>query len=172
MFAGTMDYTPGAMINTNEKTFAINWDMPMSMGTRCHELAKYLIFESPLQMLCDNPTNYLKEPECLSFISKVPVTWDETVCLNASISHYVTVARKSGNDWYLGSMTDFSARNFDIPLSFLEEGQYSVTLFRDGINVDRRAEDYATETFSVTNKSILKLKLAAGGGYACKISKL
>lgn len=172
MFAGTMDYTPGAMINTNEKTFAINWDMPMSMGTRCHELAKYLIFESPLQMLCDNPTNYLKEPECLSFIAKVPVTWDETVCLNASISHYVTVARKSGNDWYLGAMTDFSARNFDIPLSFLEEGQYSVTLFRDGINVDRRAEDYATETFSVTNKSILKLKLAAGGGYACKISKL
>ena len=172
MFAGTMDYTPGAMINANEKTFAINWDMPMSMGTRCHELAKYIIFESPLQMLCDNPTNYLKEPECLSFIAKVPVTWDETVCLNASISHYVTVARKSGNDWYLGSMTDFSARNFDIPLSFLEEGQYSVTVFRDGMNVDRRAEDYATETFSVTNKSVLNLKLAPGGGYACKISKL
>lgn len=172
MFAGTMDYTPGAMINANEKTFAINWDMPMSMGTRCHELAKYIIFESPLQMLCDNPTNYLKEPECLSFIAKVPVTWDETVCLNASISHYVTVARKSGNDWYLGSMTDFSARNFDIPLSFLEEGQYSVTVFRDGMNVDRRAEDYATETFSATNKSVLNLKLAPGGGYACKISKL
>ena len=172
MFAGTMDYTPGAMINANEKSFAINWDMPMSMGTRCHELAKYIIFESPLQMLCDNPTNYLKEPECLSFISKVPVTWDETVCLNASISHYVTVARKSGNDWYLGSMTDFSARNFDIPLSFLEEGQYSVTIYKDGLNVDRRAEDYATETFSVTNKSVLNLKLAAGGGYACKISKL
>ena len=172
MFAGTMDYTPGAMINANEKTFAINWDMPMSMGTRCHELAKYIIFESPLQMLCDNPTNYLKEPECLSFIAKVPVTWDETVCLNASISHYVTVARKSGNDWYVGSMTDFSARNFDIPLSFLEEGQYSVTVFRDGINVDRRAEDYATETFSVTNKSVLNLKLAVGGGFACKISKL
>jgi alpha-glucosidase len=172
MFAGTMDYTPGAMINANEKSFAINWDMPMSMGTRCHELAKYIIFESPLQMLCDNPTNYLKEPECLSFISKVPVTWNETVCLNASISHYVTVARKSGNDWYLGSMTDFSARNFDIPLSFLEEGQYSVTIYKDGLNVDRRAEDYATETFSVTNKSVLNLKLAAGGGYACKISKL
>ncbi len=172
MFAGTMDYTPGAMINANEKTFAINWDMPMSMGTRSHELAKYIIFESPLQMLCDNPTNYLKEPECLSFIAKVPVTWDETVCLNAAISHYVTVARKSGNDWYVGSMTDFSARNFDIPLSFLEEGQYSVTVFRDGMNVDRRAEDYATETFSVSNKSVLNLKLAAGGGYVCKISKL
>jgi len=172
MFAGTMDYTPGAMINTNEKSFVINWDMPMSIGTRCHELAKYIIFESPLQMLCDNPTNYLKEPECLSFIAKIPVTWDETVCLNASISHYVTVARKSGNDWYLGSMTDFSARNFDIPLSFLDEGQYSVSIFRDGINVDRRAEDYTTETFSVTNKSILNLKLAAGGGYVCKISKL
>ena len=144
----------------------------MSMGTRCHEIAKYIVFESPLQMLCDNPTNYLKEPECLSFISKVPVTWDETKCLNASVSKFVTVARKKGNDWYVGSMTDFSARDFDIPLTFLEEGQYSVTVFKDGINADRRAEDYATETFTTDNKSTLKLRLAAGGGYACKITKL
>jgi len=172
MFAGPMDYTPGAMINSNKKNFVINWDSPMSMGTRCHELAKYIVFESPLQMLCDNPTNYLKEPEYLSFISKIPVTWDETSCLNASVSHYVTVARKQGNDWYIGSMTDFTARAFDVSLSFLEDGNYSVTVFKDGINVDRRAEDYATETFEVDNKSILKLKIAAGGGYVCKITKL
>lgn len=172
MFAGTMDYTPGAMHNENQKSFVINWSSPVSMGTRCHELAKYIIFESPLQMLCDNPTNYMKEPECLSFISKVPVTWDETRCLNASVSKFVTVARKKGNDWYVGSMTDFSERDFDIPLTFLEEGQYSVTVFRDGINADRRAEDYATETFTTDNKNTLKLKLAAGGGYVCKITKL
>ena len=172
MFAGPMDYTPGAMHNENMKTFTINWSSPMSIGTRCHELAKYIIFESPLQMLCDNPTNYLKEPECLAFMSKIPVTWDETTCINASISHYVTVARKHGNDWYLGSMTDFSARSFDVPLTFLDEGQYSVTIFRDGVNVDRRAEDYSTENLSVNNKSTLSLKLAAGGGYVCKITKL
>ena len=172
MFAGTMDYTPGAMHNENRKTFTINWSSPMSIGTRCHELAKFIVFESPLQMLCDNPTNYIKEPEFTSFITKIPVTWDETRCINASVSHYVTVARKHGNDWFLGSMTDFSARNFDIPMSFLDDGQYSVTLFKDGVNVDRRAEDYATETFTVTNKSTLSLRLAAGGGFVCKITKL
>jgi alpha-glucosidase len=171
MFAGTMDYTPGAMHNENEKTFTINWSSPMSMGTRCHEMAKYVVFESPLQMLADNPTNYLKEPECLSFLSKMPVTWDETKCINASVSHFVTVARKHGNDWFIGSMTDFAQRSFDIPLDFLDDGQYSVTIFKDGMNADRRAEDYSTETLTVTNKSILNLQLAAGGGYVCKITK-
>jgi alpha-glucosidase len=172
MFAGAMDYTPGAMHNENEKTFTINNSEPMSMGTRCHEMAKYIVFESPLQMLCDNPTNYMKEQECLSFLTKVPVTWDETKCINASVSHFVTVARKHGNDWYLGSMTDFTPRSFDIPLGFLDEGQYTVTIFKDGINADRRAQDYSSETYTVTNKSILNLKLAASGGYVCKITKL
>jgi len=172
MFAGPMDYTPGAMRNENQKTFTINYSAPMSMGTRCHEIAKYVIFESPLQMLCDNPTNYLKEPECLSFIAKVPVTWDETMCINASISHYVTVARKHGNDWYIGSMTDFTSRSFDVPLTFLDEGQFTVTIFKDGVNAARRAEDYASETYTVNNKSILNLKLASGGGFSCRITKL
>jgi alpha-glucosidase len=172
MFAGAMDYTPGAMHNENQKTFTISWSSPMSMGTRCHEMAKYIVFESPLQMLCDNPTNYLKEPECLTFLAKTPVTWDETMCINASISHYVTVARKLGNEWFIGSMTDFVPRSFDIPLSFLEDGQYSVTLFRDGINADRRAEDYVSESFTVNNKSNLNFKLASGGGFVCRITKL
>ncbi len=172
MFAGAMDYTPGAMHNENAETFTINYTEPMSMGTRCHELAKYVVYESPLQMLCDNPTSYLKEPECLSFLAEVPVTWDETRCINASISHFVTVARKQGNDWYVGSMTDFTARNFDVPLTFLDEGQYSVTTFSDGKNADRRAEDYRCETFTVTKNNILNLKLAPGGGFACRITKL
>ena len=172
MFAGAMDYTPGAMHNENQNTFTINYSEPMSMGTRCHELAKYIVFESPLQMLCDNPTNYMKEPECLSFLAEVPVTWDETKCINASISHYVTVARKHGNDWYLGSMTDFTSRSFDIPLSFLDDGQYSIIIYKDGINADRRAGDYASKTFTVNNKTILNLKLAAGGGFACRITRL
>ena len=172
MFAGAMDYTPGAMRNQNEKYFTINWDSPMSMGTRCHELAKYIVFESPLQMLCDNPTNYLKEPECLHFLASVPVTWDETYCLNASVSKYVTVVRRHGSDWYMGSMTDWTSRSFDISLGFLPDGDYQLTLFADGLNADRRPEDYATETIKVTNKSTLKLNLAAGGGYACRIERV
>ncbi|MFN8135682.1 MAG: glycoside hydrolase family 97 catalytic domain-containing protein [Bacteroidales bacterium] len=172
MFAGTMDYTPGAMHNENEKTFTINYSAPMSMGTRCHEMAKYVVFESPLQMLCDNPTNYLKEPECLSFIAGMPVTWDDTRCINASVSRYVTVARKHNNEWFIGSMTDFSPRNFEIPLSFLEDGNYQVTVFEDGINAERRAEDYAVKTFTVTSKSVLPVKLAPGGGFVCRITKL
>jgi len=172
MFAGPMDYTPGAMVNRNKETFEISWSSPVSMGTRCHELAKFIVFESPLQMLCDNPTNYNREEQCLSFISKIPVTWDETVCLNASISHFVTVARKKGNDWYIGSMTDFTPRSFNIPLSFLDEGEFTITFFSDGTNADRRAEDYTTGTLKVTNKSNLTLNLAGGGGFVCKISKL
>lgn len=172
MFAGAMDYTPGAMHNENEKTFTINYSAPMSMGTRCHEMAKYVVFESPLQMLCDNPTNYLKEPECLSFIAGVPVTWEETRCINASVSRYVTVARKHNNDWYIGSMTDFTARNFEIPLSFLEDGNYQVTVFEDGLNAERRAEDYAVKTYTVTSKSVLPVKLAPGGGFVCRITRL
>lgn len=172
MFAGAMDYTPGAMRNENKETFKISWSRPMSMGTRCHELAKYVIFESPLQMLCDNPSNYLKEPECLSFMAQVPVTWDETRCLNASISHYVTIARRQGQDWYLGSMTDSLERSFDIPLDFLGEGKYSILVFKDGPNVNRRAEDFISERFMVNKGSILNLKLAPGGGLACRITKL
>lgn len=172
MFAGAMDYTPGAMHNENQKTFTINYSEPMSMGTRCHEMAKYVVFESPLQMLCDNPTNYMREPECTDFIANTPVTWDQTICIHALISHFVTVARRHGSDWYIGSMTDFTARNCDIPLNFLGEGNYQVTVFEDGINAGRRAEDYAKSTFTVTNKSVLPVKLASGGGYVCKISKL
>jgi alpha-glucosidase len=123
-------------------------------------------------MLSDNPTNYMKEPDCLSFLAKVPVTWDETRCVNASIGQYVTVARKKGDEWYIGSMTGFAARSFDVPLGFLDEGKYTVTIFRDGANADRRAEDYAMDTIEVDSKSILTLKLAAGGGFVCRFTKL
>ena len=122
------------------------------------------------QMIAD--TLDLKEPECLHFLASVPVTWDETYCLNASVSKYVTVVRRHGSDWYMGSMTDWTSRSFDISLGFLSDGDYQLTLFADGLNADRRPEDYATETIKVTNKSTLKLNLAAGGGYACRIERL
>jgi alpha-glucosidase len=172
MFAGAMDYTPGAMRNENAATFTINWSSPMSMGTRCHELAKYIVFESPLQMLCDNPTNYIREPECTSFICGIPTTWDETKCVDAGIGKYVTVARKKGSEWFMGGMTDNSPREVKIPLDFLGEGKFKITLFKDGVNCDRRAEDYSSETREITSSEILTLNMAAGGGFACRITKL
>ncbi|HEX3007656.1 MAG TPA: glycoside hydrolase family 97 protein, partial [Bacteroidales bacterium] len=120
MWAGPMDFTPGAMINATKEDFRPIFNTPMSQGTRCHQLAMYAIFESPLQMLADNPTHYNKEPECLQFLSKVPSVWDVTVPLQAKVGDYIAVARKKGAEWYVGAMTDWDARELIIDLSFLD----------------------------------------------------
>ena len=106
MFAGPMDFTPGAMNNVQVASFKPMFQQPVSMGTRCQQLAMYVVYESPLQMLCDNPTNYYREPECMEFLSKVPSVWEETKVLDAKIADYILLARKSGDDWYVGAMTD------------------------------------------------------------------
>ena len=110
MLAGPMDYTPGAMVNAHKPHFSIRFNRPMSMGTRCHQLAMYVIYESPLQMLCDNPSLYQKDPACMDFLSKVPSTWDETHAIDGKIGEYVVMARSKGNDWYLGAMTNETSR--------------------------------------------------------------
>jgi Glycoside hydrolase 97. len=123
MVAGPMDYTPGAMNNAQKKNYKPIFDRPMSMGTRCHQLAMYVAYESPLQMLCDNPSNYRKEPECMKFLSAVPAVWDETKVLDAKISDYLLLARRKGKEWYLGAMTDWDARTLQFDLSFLPKGK-------------------------------------------------
>ncbi len=110
MFLGPMDYTPGAMRNATKLTFAPIFGQPMALGTRCHQLAMYVVFESPLQMLSDSPSNYLREPEAMEFLSAVPTEWDETRVLDARIAEYVAVARRNGKDWYVGAMTDWTAK--------------------------------------------------------------
>ncbi|MFC1564965.1 glycoside hydrolase family 97 protein [candidate division KSB1 bacterium] len=171
MLAGPMDYTPGAMINAQEHNFKSIFTRPMSIGTRCHQLAMYVVFESPLQMLCDSPSNYLREPECMEFLSQVPSVWDETVALDAKVAEYILIARRSGQEWYVGAMTDENARELILDLSFLDQGSYNVEIYRDGINADRHGNDYKKEVRRISNSEILTLKLAPGGGWAARIYK-
>ncbi len=165
MLAGPMDYTPGAMINAQENNFEPFFTRPMSQGTRCHQAAMYVVYESPLQMLCDNPSNYLKEPIYTSFIAQIPVTWDETRVLEASVGEYIIIARRKGDNWYIGGMTDWNERAFEISLDFLANSTYQIEYLEDGVNANRFAGDYVKKTTTVTNKSKMKIKMAKGGGF-------
>ncbi|MEA5128844.1 MAG: glycoside hydrolase family 97 protein [Proteiniphilum sp.] len=173
MISGQMDYTQGAMRNALKGNFRMINSEPMSQGTRCRQLALYVVFESPLNMLCDSPSNYMNEPESLDFIAKIPTVWDESVPVNGGVSEYVTVARRSGNDWYLGGITGWNGRDMEIDLSsFLPEGNYRMTLFKDGANADRAGRDYVKEARNVISSGKLQVHLSPGGGFAVKFEKL
>jgi len=169
MFLGPMDYTPGAMRNATKSTFAPINHQPMAMGTRCHQLAMYVVYDAPLQMLSDSPSNYLREPETMEFLGAVPTTWDDTRVLDARIAEYVLVARKNGRDWYVGGMSDWDARDLDIDFSFLPEGNFTLDAYQDGVNADRNASDYKKTTTQVNRTTKLKIHLAPGGGWAARI---
>jgi alpha-glucosidase len=169
MFLGPMDFTPGAMINAQKNSFAPIFNRPMSLGTRCHQLAMYVVYESPLQMLSDSPSNYLREPQIMEFLGPVPSVWDDTKVLEGKIAEYVVVARRSGGEWYVGAMTNWTARDLDIDLSFLPAGPYSMEAYEDGINADRNGSDYRQAKMQVDRATKLKLKLAPGGGWAARI---
>ena len=170
MMAGPVDYTQGAMRNATRSNYHPVYNEPMSQGTRCRQLAQYVVFESPLNMLCDSPSNYSKETECMEFISTVPTVWDETRALCGEVGKYIAMARRSGEEWYVGGMTDWNERTLTLDLSFLPQGVYSVELYRDGVNADRRASDYKKEVFDLPLNGLLKVKMAPGGGFAAKIS--
>lgn len=171
MVAGPLDYTPGAMKNAIKTEYRPSRSEPMSQGTRCRQIAQYIIFESPLAMLSDSPTNYRKEEACTRFISKIPVTWDNTVALNGEIAQYLSMARRKGSEWYVAGMTNWNERTLTLNLHFLDEGNYEAELFRDGINADRIATDYKREIISVPADKKLNVKMAPGGGYAMRIYK-
>ncbi|HEX4373841.1 MAG TPA: glycoside hydrolase family 97 catalytic domain-containing protein, partial [Puia sp.] len=172
MAAGPMDYTPGAMLNAQLEEWAPIFNRPMSLGTRCQQLAMYVVFESPLQMLCDNPSNYYREKECTEFIAKVPSVWEETIPLNCKVGEYISVARQAINgDWFVGAMTDWSARDMEISFSFLGDGNYSIEIFQDGINANRMAQDYKKIIQQIKKGDSLKIHLAPGGGWAARIYK-
>ena len=172
MMAGPMDYTPGAMRNSNRRNFRpINSD-PMSQGTRCHQLAMYVIFEVPFQMLSDNATIYMKEQESTDFITKVPTIFDETVPLDGKVAEYVAIARRKGDTWYVGAITNWTPRELSIDFSFLGEGEWKAVIFKDGINAGRDATDYKKETITISSADKLKINLAPGGGWAARIEKL
>lgn len=171
MASGPMDFTPGAMSNAQANNYHISFNRPMSLGTRCHQAAMYIVFESPLQMLCDAPSAYYREKETVEFISRIPTVWDETIVLQAQLSDYVAIARRNGNNWYIGAMTDWTARDLEIDLSFLPEGIFKMESMKDGVNADRYAEDYKKDTTSVSRQSKVKITMAHGGGWAAIISK-
>ncbi|GFR77259.1 alpha-glucosidase [Elysia marginata] len=170
MGVGPMDYTPGAMHNSQAKNHRIRFDRPMTIGTRAHQVAMYIVYESGLQMLCDSPSNYKKEQETTNFISQIPTIWDTTKVLESKVGEYLTVARKHGNKWYIGSMT-YKKREVIIDFSFLPAGSYEAIIFKDGINADKYAEDYSIKKLLVTNKTKIKARLSEGGGWSSIIRK-
>ncbi|MFW6277278.1 MAG: glycoside hydrolase family 97 protein [Prolixibacteraceae bacterium] len=171
MMAGPMDYTPGAMENSVEDDFHQSFENPMSYGTRAHQLGMYVVYYSPLQMLCDAPTAYEKYPDILQFLSDVPVTWDETKVLDGKIGEYVVIARKKGNDWYIGGLTNWDEREVEIDLSEFASGSYNATLLLDGINANRIASDYQVQKKRVNSSDKLKINMKKGGGFAIQLKK-
>ncbi len=172
MMAGPMDYTQGAMRNAARGNYRPVNSEAMSQGTRCRQLAEYVVFDSPLNMLCDSPSNYMKEKECTDFIASVPEIWDETRGLDGKVGEYIAIARRSGQDWYVGAMTDWNAREMTLDLSFLPEGDYKVELYRDGVNADRAACDYRKEVIDLPADRLLKITMAPGGGFVAKITEV
>lgn len=170
MMAGPVDYTPGAMRNTTKADWRAMYYTPASMGTRCHQLAAYIVHDSPFTMLCDAPTNYLNEQECVDFIASLPVEVDSTFIASGELGKYIVTVRKKDVNWYIGGMTNWDERDVQLDFSFLPEGMsYTAVLFKDGVNANKQAEDYRKETIRIDKDSRLTLHLASGGGFAMKL---
>ncbi|WP_188460539.1 glycoside hydrolase family 97 catalytic domain-containing protein [Marivirga lumbricoides] len=168
---GPMDYTPGAVKSVHPKYWRANWYNPMSIGTRAHQVALFVVFESGLQMLADNPSDYYKEKEYTQFITDVPTTWDETVVLGAQIGEYYVVAKRKGNEWFIGGITNDKNRDFEIDFSFLDKGkEFSMTLFKDGINADSYATDYKVIKKNIQLGDKMLIKMVKNGGFAAKLT--
>jgi alpha-glucosidase len=173
MLLGPMDYTPGAMLNADKAHFKIDFHRPMSLGTRCHQLAMYVVFTSPLQMLADSPTNYEAEPEAMELLRAVPTVWDETRVLEGRIGDYVVVARRRGSRWFVGAMTDWSARDLEVDLAFLGGGAaaqlgWDMVSFSDVVGGPAQSARRATAL--VTRATRLPLRLGPGGGFAAVLT--
>ena len=171
MAAGPMDYTQGAMRNASKSNYRPVYNEPMSQGTRCRQLAEYVVFDSPLNMLCDSPSNYIAEAECTEFIAACPETWDESLGVNGEIGKYITIARRSGDAWYVGALTNWDERDITLDLSFLGEGEWSLDIFQDGPNAQKAARDYVHTTATVPADRKITAHLAPGGGWAAKITR-
>ena len=170
MLLGPMDYTPGAMVNAGpEKYFTAIFERPMSLGTRVHQLAMYVVYEAPLQMLADSPSHYLREPEVMEFLKPVPTVWDETRVLAAQLGDYVSIARRRGQDWYIGAMTDWTSRTLEIDFSFLPAGRFQIVAYEDGPNADKMGHDYRMTIKDIDRTKKLTINLASGGGWAARI---
>ncbi|HEX8038338.1 MAG TPA: glycoside hydrolase family 97 protein [Chryseosolibacter sp.] len=172
MIAGPMDYTPGTMRNASQRNFRPIGGNPMSKGTRVNQMAMYIVYDTPLQMLSDNPTAYRKEQECTDFIVNVPVTSDETIPIDGRVGEYVVLVKRKGDTWFVGAMTDWTPRELSIDFSFLDAGIYRAEIFRDGVNAGRDGTDYKNETAEISAGQTLKVHLAGGGGWVARLEKI
>lgn len=163
--AGPMDFTPGGVRNATRDDYAGNWAHPMTLGTRAHQAAMFVVFESPLQMICDSPSNYEGAPGYAEFLAQIPVTWDETVGIDAAIGDYLVMARRNGDKWYIAAMSDWQPRDIELKLDFLPQGKWSMESMADGANAHRQATDHKFEKKNVSTGDTLKLHLAPGGGW-------
>ena len=171
MMSGYTDYTPGSMRNAAKADFQPVYSQPMTMGTRAHQVALYTVLDSPLTMLCDSPTMYEKEAETLSYLASMPRIYEKEVVLCGKLGEYIAIARKAGNDWYVGGLTSWTPRDLEIDFSFLENGSWNAELFCDGINADRNGNDYRIERFQASPSESKSVHLAPGGGFSMKLIK-
>src|ERR1022692_2267702 len=171
MLAGPMDYTPGGFDNVTRETFVPRNTAPMVMGTRAHHTALYVVFESELQMVSDSPDAYDGQKET-EFLKAVPSSWDETRVLNGVPPKYITIARRRGAEWFIGSITDWDARTLEVPLSFLGSGAYDAEIYADGPNAAAQPKDSVAEKRRVNAQTVLQLKLAPGGGSAIRLLQI
>ncbi len=171
MMAGSVDFTPGAMRNGTRENWVECYQNPVSMGTRCHQAACYVVHDSPFTMLCDSPTNYEAEPEYTRFIAAIPDEWDETRVLQGELGAYIVTARRKGDTWYVGGQTNWDSRTIHVPLSFLGDGTYWGTMLTDGINADHNAEDYRLDSQNLSRGDTLTIRMASGGGFVIKFAR-
>ena len=166
MLSGPVDYTPGAMRNALRSEYAPNNSNPVSQGTRARQVAEYVVFDAPFEMLCDNPTAYMKEQQTTDFITAIPTVWEETRVLQGEIGKYIVTARRCENRWFVGGLTDWNARDLTIDLRELGlKGTHEAMLFRDGVNAERNASDYKEELLDLQVKKPLTVHMAPGGGF-------
>ncbi len=169
---GPMDYTPGAMKNYHLKSFVKNFKSPASIGTRCQQLGMYVVYFSSIQMLSDSPTNYYNAPLALEFLKAVPTVWDKSVGLAGKVGQYAAVARKDGDNWFIGGINNYDEREITIKFDFLDNNKnYRLKLYKDGKNVKKDAKSMYVELYYVKKGDVMNIKMATGGGFAGILEK-
>lgn len=171
MLAGPMDYEPGMLYNANKKSFRMIEGIVYSQGTRAHQAAMPIIFDSPIQFFAGNPSQGFLEPDYMELIGQLPTTWDETIILDAKVGEYIITARKLGDAWYIGGMTGWPERDITLKFDFLSSGNYAATICKDGMNADHYAADYILDHFTLNKQTVLPVHLAPGGGFLLKLVK-
>ncbi len=171
MLAGPLDYEPGLLDNATPQQFKPIWGKVMSQTTRCQQLAMFVVYDDPLPIFSGNPSQGYLEPKFMELLGSIPAGWDTTIILDAKVGEYIITARRKNNDWFIAGMTDSSARDITIDLSFLSEGNYNATICKDGINADRNAVDYSIEEKTLTANNSLPIHLAKDGGFLVRLKK-